>query len=187
MSDISYKSALLSYSQQLALQVHSPVSWLTRFHTWTESVEKLDGRQCSHLPHQAIRVNRVADASRYSRWIFILEGLFTIAFGIFSLFVMPQTPGTASFLTHEERFATLEMLRANQNGEGDVEPFSWREVWSVTKSPQAMLMLPGFFANGMRRPSAPHAVCASHLTSRYDSRCHTVRTSLLVSRSAHFR
>lgn len=83
-----------------------------------------------------------------ARWIFILEGLFTIAFGVFSLFVMPQTPGTAGFLTHDERFATLEMLRANHNGEGDVEPFSWREVWSVTKSPQAMLMLPGFFANG---------------------------------------
>lgn len=145
MSDINSKFVSPSCLRQQALQVHSPASWPTLFHTWMESVERQDGRQCSYI--MSFRLNY--SLMHYSRWIFILEGLFTIAFGIFSLFVMPQTPGTASFLTHEERYATLEMLRANQNGEGEVESFSWKEVWSVTKSPQAMLMLPGFFANGM--------------------------------------
>jgi len=44
------------------------------------------------------------------RWIFILEGLFTIVMSIISFFVIPDWPEAAKFLTDQERKFLLRRL-----------------------------------------------------------------------------
>lgn len=83
-----------------------------------------------------------------SRWIFILEGVFTIAFGLFAFLVMPRNVESARFLTSEEREAAIQSLSANMTNEQNEEPFSWREVWGAFKAPQVYLMAPALFSNG---------------------------------------
>lgn len=44
------------------------------------------------------------------RWIFILEGIFTVLCGVVSIFLIPDWPTTAKFLTEEERAVLLQRL-----------------------------------------------------------------------------
>ncbi|KAF5346720.1 hypothetical protein D9756_010383 [Leucocoprinus leucothites] len=69
-------------------------------------------------------------------WIFILEGLFTIVFGILSFWIPPQSPDTAWFLSSEEKaYVTQRLKEANSAGRDDLGQFSWREVGEAFKSP----------------------------------------------------
>ncbi|KAI6028698.1 major facilitator superfamily domain-containing protein [Pisolithus orientalis] len=85
-------------------------------------------------------------------WIFILEGLFTFVFGIFSFLVLPRSPETARFLSSEERSYILSKLkssRAISEDEGK-DGFSWIEVLRAIRSPQVlMLCLIVFFGGSM--------------------------------------
>ncbi|KAI0267288.1 MFS general substrate transporter [Gloeopeniophorella convolvens] len=87
------------------------------------------------------------------QWIFILEGVFTTVFGIFTLFVVPESPKNIKFLTQEERDAYCRALAEDWSGDADSdgkyeEVFSWSEVTSVfTNAPHVlMLALPLFFS-----------------------------------------
>jgi len=66
-------------------------------------------------------------------WIFIVEGLITVCFGILTIFFLPHTPATSSFLTEEERLGALRRLKLDAHGATaatDVaqEEFSWKWV-----------------------------------------------------------
>jgi hypothetical protein len=39
----------------------------------------------------------------YSQWIFLLEGVFTIVFALFSLWILPNTPLDVKILSQSER------------------------------------------------------------------------------------
>ncbi|KAI1775860.1 MFS general substrate transporter [Hypoxylon cercidicola] len=67
------------------------------------------------------------------RWIFVLEGLFTALVGIAAYFILPNGPGSAKFLTPDERVYAVSRLHAPSHGGGNSEKetsekFAWGEV-----------------------------------------------------------
>ncbi|KAJ2997237.1 hypothetical protein NUW54_g7150 [Trametes sanguinea] len=60
-------------------------------------------------------------------WIFIIEGLLTVVVGTFAFMVFVDLPGTASFLTPEERSFVLHRLARDRPG-GEEENFEWRHL-----------------------------------------------------------
>ncbi|TFK86312.1 MFS general substrate transporter [Polyporus arcularius HHB13444] len=61
-------------------------------------------------------------------WIFIIEGLFTVAVGIIAYFALPDLPGTAEFLTPEERAYVIHTKKYDNSSVGEEEHFEWRHV-----------------------------------------------------------
>jgi MFS family permease len=66
-------------------------------------------------------------------WIFFIEGAITICVGAVAFFFLPDTPGSAKFLTEEEQWQTVHRLRDDLGGStahADVEHerFNWSEV-----------------------------------------------------------
>ncbi|KAL4067942.1 major facilitator superfamily domain-containing protein [Scleroderma citrinum] len=83
-------------------------------------------------------------------WIFILEGLFTLLFGIISFFGLPRSPVDIQFLVNEERSYVIQKLkRAGAISEDDKkDDFSWMEVVKSAQSPQVWLVSVISFLNG---------------------------------------
>ncbi|KAI0708284.1 MFS general substrate transporter [Earliella scabrosa] len=61
-------------------------------------------------------------------WIFIIEGLFTVAVGIMAVFVLPDLPGAARFLSSEERSYLMHRLKYDNSSVGEEEHFELRHV-----------------------------------------------------------
>ncbi|KAL5520958.1 hypothetical protein ACEPAF_2961 [Sanghuangporus sanghuang] len=73
-------------------------------------------------------------------WIFILEGIATVAVGIVAIFVLVDFPVTASFLTPEERAYVIHRKKYdNSRGFGEAEEFASRYVWAAFKDWQIWL------------------------------------------------
>ncbi|KAK4076569.1 uncharacterized protein Triagg1_4172 [Trichoderma aggressivum f. europaeum] len=73
------------------------------------------------------------------RWIFILEGLFTFAFGLAAWFIIPAFPQEAAFLSDDERAMLLARLRHDRGRERvDFKGINWIKlltdwkIWSFT-------------------------------------------------------
>ncbi|KAG8753982.1 hypothetical protein FRC12_011353 [Ceratobasidium sp. 428] len=49
-------------------------------------------------------------------WIFILEGLVTVVIAVVAYFFIPDEPGSATFLTPEERAEVVRRLEEDNNG-----------------------------------------------------------------------
>ena len=84
-------------------------------------------------------------------WIFILEGLFTFAFGVVSYWLLPRSPANARFLRQEEKdyiAARLQEDGATSKDEA-ADAFSWREVGMAFTLPQVWLIAIAFFFAGM--------------------------------------
>jgi MFS family permease len=71
----------------------------------------------------------------YNRWpwIFFVEGSLTIIVAIAAFFFLPDTPGKAKFLSEEEQWYIVHVLRADLQGAAqtdkiDDEKFSWAAV-----------------------------------------------------------
>ncbi|KAF7422438.1 hypothetical protein PC9H_010594 [Pleurotus ostreatus] len=84
-------------------------------------------------------------------WIFILEGLFTVVFGIVSFFIIPESVGHCALLGAGERGYVLKRLREDgaisQNDSAD--GFAWKEVFQVFRLPHVWFILCIFFFNGI--------------------------------------
>ena len=71
----------------------------------------------------------------YNRWpwIFFIEGIITVCFGVICFFFMPSTPADSKFLNEEERAAAFARMKLDNHGattEEDVnkEEFDWHWV-----------------------------------------------------------
>jgi hypothetical protein len=64
-------------------------------------------------------------------WIFIIEGLATVAVALASFYMIQDFPATAQFLTEEERTAVLLRLQADQRVSARGEEFKWKNVRSA--------------------------------------------------------
>ncbi|KAL5497685.1 hypothetical protein ACEPAH_2616 [Sanghuangporus vaninii] len=82
----------------------------------------------------AIEHMDVTQGFRAWSWIFILEGIATIAVGKVAIFVLVDFPVTASFLTPEERAYVIHRKRF-----GEAEEFASRYVWAAFKDWQVWL------------------------------------------------
>ncbi|KAJ5101437.1 hypothetical protein NUU61_003659 [Penicillium alfredii] len=86
------------------------------------------------------------------RWILIIEGLLTFVCGVLSYFVLPNTVGTAPFLTAEEQEFGQERLRLDnpKTTEGtamaEQGSFRWSEVRRGVLSVQVWLSATAYFA-----------------------------------------
>lgn len=83
------------------------------------------------------------------QWIFFLEGGATVVLAAVSYFIMAKDVATSKFLTTEEREATVAALLADKTINDEDEPLHGKEIWSVFKAPQMIIMTPAFFANGL--------------------------------------
>lgn len=82
-------------------------------------------------------------------WIFIVEGVFSVAFGLFSYIALPRSPAHARFLTQMQKEYITRQLRHSGAIDHDErrDLFSWREVWQAFTLPQVwMLSLIAFFS-----------------------------------------
>ncbi|KAK0445880.1 major facilitator superfamily domain-containing protein [Armillaria borealis] len=77
------------------------------------------------------------------RWIFILEGAFTVAWGLMSYFLMPRDAMAVKFLRPAER----EYV-ASQVAESGGEKFEWREVRKAFVAPHVWIFSVLFFFSG---------------------------------------
>ncbi|KAI8801780.1 major facilitator superfamily domain-containing protein [Cladochytrium replicatum] len=60
------------------------------------------------------------------RWVFLIEGLPTILFGVATWWVLPDFPSTAKFLSERQRKIANERLR-RENVDPDEVDFSWQQ------------------------------------------------------------
>ncbi|GAB7330394.1 hypothetical protein MBLNU13_g02014t1 [Cladosporium sp. NU13] len=88
----------------------------------------------------------------YNRWpwIFFVEGSLTIVVAIAAFFFLPDTPGKAKFLSEEEQWYIVHVLRADLQGAAqtdkiDDEKFSWAAVRMAILNINTILMSINFF------------------------------------------
>ncbi len=94
------------------------------------------------LAYGIIRMDGVGGRAGW-RWIFILEGAFTVAWGLMSYFLMPRDAMAVKFLSPAER----EYV-ANQVAESGGEKFEWREVRKAFVAPHVWILSVAFFFSG---------------------------------------
>ncbi|KAJ4145961.1 hypothetical protein LMH87_004792 [Akanthomyces muscarius] len=89
----------------------------------------------------AYAIEHMDGMQRYEawRWVFILEGLFTFAFGLGAWFIIPAFPQDATFLSPAEKELLLTRLRRDRGAEKiDLKGIDWSHVlfdwkiWSFT-------------------------------------------------------
>ncbi|KAK0187565.1 major facilitator superfamily domain-containing protein [Armillaria mellea] len=94
------------------------------------------------LAYGIIRMDGVGGRAGW-RWIFILEGAFTVAWGLMSYFLLPRDAMAVKFLRPAER----EYV-ASQVAESGGEKFEWREVRKAFVAPHVWILGVVFFFSG---------------------------------------
>ncbi|KAK3376531.1 major facilitator superfamily domain-containing protein [Lasiosphaeria ovina] len=82
------------------------------------------------------------------RWIFVIEGLFTVVVAAVTFLVLPNNIASARFLSEEERSVGLRRLRGVEHGTGTKESderFSLGEMGRAILSPQTWLTAGAYF------------------------------------------
>ncbi|KAK1750127.1 MFS general substrate transporter [Echria macrotheca] len=82
------------------------------------------------------------------RWIFVIEGLFTVVVAALTYLVLPNNIPTARFLSKEEREVGISRLTGAEHGTGNQEieeKFSPREMLRAILSPQTWLTAGAYF------------------------------------------
>ncbi|KAF9275413.1 hypothetical protein BGZ74_004036, partial [Mortierella antarctica] len=80
-------------------------------------------------------------ALRGWRWLFIIEALPVLSLVLVVVFVMPDFPQTAAFLTEEERTLAVQRLQVDSIGSAAVVQagFSWPQFWMVFRDGQTYM------------------------------------------------
>ncbi|RDW64706.1 MFS general substrate transporter-54 [Coleophoma cylindrospora] len=66
-------------------------------------------------------------------WIFILEGILTVLFGIGSVWMVHDFPDLATFLSVEDRRRVIRRLKMDQQSSAEHEEFKMKYVWLALK------------------------------------------------------
>lgn len=113
------------------------------------STASLSGAFSGILAYGIINMNGIGNRPGWA-WIFILEGLFTVLFGVASFFLLPRTPAHARFLSEKQRSYVMAQLRED-GATGlteELDRFSWREVGRAFTLPQVWMLAVIFFFDG---------------------------------------
>jgi hypothetical protein len=88
------------------------------------------------------------------RWIFLLEGILSVVVGVSCFFLLPDSPGTASWLKPDEsRFLELMHIssrgaKTTHDGEKD-KKHHWKTLWQVLSDKQLYLQALVFASNSV--------------------------------------
>ncbi|KAL8945777.1 MAG: hypothetical protein Q9222_007731, partial [Ikaeria aurantiellina] len=89
----------------------------------------------------------------YNRWpwIFIVEGVITIVYGLVTIFFLPPTPSYAKFLTEDEKHAAVHRMGLDAHGASatskvESERFSWHWVRMAILNVNTIVLSLNFFA-----------------------------------------
>jgi MFS family permease len=66
-------------------------------------------------------------------WIFILEGILTVLFGVASIWMVHDFPDEATFLSEPDRIRVTRRLKMDQQSSAEHEAFEMRYVWLAMK------------------------------------------------------
>lgn len=64
-------------------------------------------------------------------WIFIIEGIVTIGFGVFSFFMVHDFPDTATFLSEADRARVIRRLKEDKQSSAEHEEFKMEYFWAA--------------------------------------------------------
>lgn len=73
--------------------------------------------------------------------LFIILGAVTVAYGVFLVFVLPDSPTKAWFLTEQEAKIALHRTLENKTGVMDEGKFRFDQMWEALRDPQAWLLV----------------------------------------------
>ena len=113
------------------------------------STASISGAFSGILAYGIIQMNGIRGLHGWA-WIFILEGLFTVVFGLCTYFILPRAPESCGFLNEEEKAYVLRELReTGATGKDEAsDKFSWIEVGRAFMLPQVQLLAIIFFFDG---------------------------------------
>ncbi|KAI8443353.1 major facilitator superfamily domain-containing protein, partial [Phakopsora pachyrhizi] len=113
------------------------------------SAASLSGAFSGLLAFALIRLDGKAGLAGWS-WIFIVEGLFTILWGLLSFYIFPGAVETHRFLTPDQKTILKDrILRDRSKVFVEDEEFSWGEVLRSIKSPHVILNVISLFLSGI--------------------------------------
>jgi hypothetical protein len=107
----------------------------------------LSGAFSGILAYGIIRMDGMAGRPGWA-WIFILEGLFTVIFGLCSYFLLPRSPSQARFLSEGEKAYVISELETDGTKNNDADSFGWKEVIAAFARPQVGILACAFFMSG---------------------------------------
>ncbi|KAJ5670161.1 uncharacterized protein N7477_005524 [Penicillium maclennaniae] len=75
------------------------------------------------------------------RWmyVFLIFGALSIVTGIFALWLLPDLPSTAKFLTERQRVIAVDRVAVNRQGVKSHQ-FKWYQVWQAAQDPKTWLL-----------------------------------------------
>lgn len=75
------------------------------------------------------------------RWmyVFLIFGAFSVVTGIFALWLLPDLPSTAKFLSERERAIAVDRVAINRQGVKS-HKFKWYQVWQAARDPKTWLL-----------------------------------------------
>ncbi|KAJ5102809.1 hypothetical protein N7532_003338 [Penicillium argentinense] len=75
------------------------------------------------------------------RWmyVFLIFGAFSLVTGTLALWLLPDLPSTAKFLTERERAIAVERVAVNRQGVKNKQ-FKWYQVWQAARDPKTWLL-----------------------------------------------
>ncbi|KAL8290129.1 hypothetical protein RQP46_003068 [Phenoliferia psychrophenolica] len=113
------------------------------------SATSLSGAFSGLLAAAIIKMDGVGNQAGW-RWIFYLEGLFTVLFGIMSFYFLPASPGHSRYFTPEQKAHVAYRLALDRPADevAAADDFSWREVFAAFKSPHVCLTAVAQFSSG---------------------------------------
>ncbi|KAG6915780.1 hypothetical protein DXG01_009862 [Tephrocybe rancida] len=114
------------------------------------STASLSGAFSGILAYGIIQMDGVGKRPGWA-WIFILEGLFTVVFGLTAFYTLPRSPAHARFLNEKEKeFVITQLKESGATGrDEETDAFSWREVKQAFLLPQVWMLAVIFFLDGV--------------------------------------
>ncbi|TGO53662.1 hypothetical protein BOTNAR_0289g00020 [Botryotinia narcissicola] len=90
-------------------------------------------------------------------WIFIIEGVITVGFGLLSFFFVHDFPDTATFLSEQDRARVIRRLKMDKQSSAEHEEFKMEYFWAAVAEM-------GYKTTRAQLLSVPPYACAAVLT-----------------------